>query len=65
MTTGNRQADLNLETRLKEINLSPVQRNEAIAALRAADDIVEVVRAAVAGVKRITGVFSLRPSVRA
>ena len=65
MTTGNRKVDLNLEEKLAQLNLSPVDRARALSALKMSEDIVNFFEALGAGVKRIAGAFSLRPSVRA
>jgi hypothetical protein len=65
MTTGNRKVDLNLEEKLAQLNLSPLDRAQALSALRAAEDLVTLFEALRTVFKRITGAFSLRPSVRA
>jgi hypothetical protein len=65
MTTGNRKVNLNLEEKLAEMNLSPVDRAQALSALKMAEDMVDLFETLAAGVRRIAGVFSLRPSVRA
>jgi hypothetical protein len=65
MTTGHRKVDLNIEEKLAQINLSPSERAQALSALRLSEDMVNLFGTLAAGVRRIAGVFSLRPSVRA
>ena len=65
MTTGNRKVDLNLEEKLAQLNLSPVDRARALSALKMAEDMVSLFEFLGTGLKRIAGAFSLRPSVRA
>ena len=65
MTTGNRKVDLNLEEKLAQLDISPIDRARALSALKTAEDMVDFFEAIRAGFKRIAGAFSLRPSVRA
>ena len=65
MTTGNRKVDLNLEEKLAQLNISPIDRARALSALKAAEDMVDFFAALRTAFKRIAGAFSLRPSVRA
>ena len=65
MTTGNRKAEFNFEEKLATLSLSPAQRAQAIGAMRAAEDMVDFLDSLVATGKRIAGVFSLKPSIRA
>jgi hypothetical protein len=65
MTTGNRKVDLNLEEKLAQLNISPIDRARALSALKAAEDMVDFFEALRTVFKRIAGAFSLRPSVRA
>ncbi|MCC7080569.1 MAG: hypothetical protein IT530_07850 [Burkholderiales bacterium] len=65
MGTGNRVTAFNLEQKLTELNLTPMQRAQAVGAMRLAEDIVDVVETLGAVVTRIASVFSPKPSVRA
>lgn len=62
MTTGNREAMLNIEQKLADLNLTPAQRSQALGAMRAAEDMVDFIETLGAAVKRIAGVFSLKPT---
>lgn len=64
MGNGNRQAEFNVEARLAELKLNPVQRLHAQSAFRAAEDWVGVFQALTAALKRIAAAMSLKPSVR-
>jgi hypothetical protein len=64
MTTGNRKVDLNLEEKLAQLNISPIDRARALSAMKAAEDMVDFFGALRMAFKRIAGAFSLRPSVR-
>ena len=63
MNTGNRTV-FNFEQKLAELNLSPAQRTQALDAMRAAEDMVAFLDTVGAAIKRIAGVFSLKPSMR-
>lgn len=65
MTTGNRKAEFNIEEKLANINLTPADRQRALGAMRAAEDLVDFLDRLVAAGKRIAGVFSLKSGVRA
>jgi hypothetical protein len=66
MSTGNRKAAaFNLEQKLADLNLSPAQRIRAIDAMQAAEDMVDFLETVGAAIKRIAGVFSLKPGIRA
>ena len=65
MTTGNRKAEFNIEEKLSTLTLSRPQPNQAVDAMRVAEEMVDFLDTLVAGVKRLAGVFSLKPSVRA
>ncbi|MGH8663045.1 MAG: hypothetical protein ACREUX_02145 [Burkholderiales bacterium] len=65
MNTGNRPAVFNFEQKLAELNLSPAQRTQALDAMRAAEDMVGFLETVGTAVKRIAGVFTLKPSMRA
>jgi hypothetical protein len=64
MNTGNRPV-FNFEQKLADLNLSPAQRTQALDAMRAAEDMVQFFETVGAAVKRVAGVFSLKPSMRA
>jgi hypothetical protein len=59
------KAALNFEQKLADLNLSPAQRTQALDAMRAAEGMVEFLETVGNAVKRIAGVFSLKPGVRA
>jgi hypothetical protein len=65
MNTGNRNAVFNLEQKLADLNLTPAQRARAIGSMRAAEDMVDFLGTVGAAIKRLVGVFSLKPSIRA
>ncbi len=65
MSNGNKQEVFNLEARLNELNLTPDARNHAIGAMRLAHDVVEIFEALRATFKRIAGMISPKPRVRA
>jgi hypothetical protein len=65
MTTRTRTVDLNIEKKLAELNLTPSQHARALDALQTAEDMVDFLESVGAVVKRIAGVFSLKPSMRA
>jgi len=65
MSNGNKQAVFNLEARLNELNLTPAERANALGAMRLAEDAVEIFEALRAMFKRIAGLISPKPSVRA
>ena len=64
MTTG-KNVTFDLEQKLATMNLSPAQRNQALDAMRAAEDMVDFVQTLGAAIKRIDGALSFKPSVRA
>jgi len=65
MTTGNRKVEFNIEEKLASVNMTPADRHRALGAMRAAEDLVDFLDTLVAAGKRIAGVFSFKPSVRA
>jgi hypothetical protein len=65
MNTGNRNVAFNIEEKLVDMNLSPAQRTQAIDAMRAAEDMVAFLDTLGTAIKRMAGVFSLKPSIRA
>lgn len=65
MTQGKHNDGLNLELKLDELNLSPSQRAHALSAMRTASEAVDLFEAVAGAIKRIAGVVTLKPSVRA
>jgi hypothetical protein len=59
------KAAFDFEQKLADLNLSPAQRTQALDAMRAAEGMVDFLEAVGTAVKRVAGVFSLKPGVRA
>ena len=64
MSTGNRQADVTVEQKLAELNLTPSQRHQALGAIKVAEDVVDVFQFFRALARRVAGAVTLKPSVR-
>ena len=65
MSNGNKQVEFNLEQRLNELNLTPSERANAIGAMRVAEEAIELLEVVQTAVKRVAGLFALKPSIRA
>ena len=64
MRYTDRQNEFDLESRLAELNLSPVDRAHALAAAKKAEILVTLVQRIGAALKRLTETMALKPSVR-
>ena len=64
MSTGNTQVQANIEDKLNELHLNPVDRARALGAMRVAAEAVKVFEVLAAGVKRIAAAMWLKPTVR-
>lgn len=64
MSTGNTQVQANIEDKLNELHLNPVDRARALSAMRVAAEAVKVFEVLATSVKRIAAAVWLKPTVR-
>ena len=65
MSYTDRQIDFDLESRLKDVNITPSERAHALAAAERAEILVTTVQRIAAAFKRLTETVALKPSVKA
>jgi hypothetical protein len=65
MSYTDRQVEFDLESRLKDVHLTPGERADALAAAEKAEILVTTVQRIAAAFKRLTETTALKPSVRA
>jgi hypothetical protein len=65
MRYTDRQVEFDLESRLKEVHLTPGERADALAAAERAEILVATVQRIAAAFKRLTETTALKPSVKA
>ena len=65
MSYTDRQVEFDLESRLKEVHLTPGERADALAAAERAEILVATVQRIAAAFKRLTETTALKPSVKA
>jgi hypothetical protein len=65
MRYTDRQVEFDLESRLKEVHLSPGERADALAAAERAEILVTTVQRIATAFKRLTETTALKPSVKA
>lgn len=65
MSYTDRQVEFDLESRLKDVHMSPGERADALAAAETAEILVTTVQRIAAAFKRLTETTALKPSVRA
>ena len=65
MSYTDRQVEFDLESRLKEVHLTPGERANALAAAERAEILVTTVQRIAAAFKRLTETMALKPSVKA
>ena len=65
MRYTDRQVEFDLESRLKDVHLTPGERADALAAAEMAEILVTTVQRIAAAFKRLTVTTALKPSVRA
>ena len=64
MSNTDRQVLFDLESRLSQVNLTPGERADALAAAEKAEILVTSVQRITAALKRLTETTALKPSVR-
>lgn len=64
MSNADRSIVFDLQAKLAEVNLSPGERADALAAADRAEVLVNTVQRIGAALKRLTATMALKPSVR-
>ena len=64
MSNTDRQVLFDLESRLSQVNLTPGERADALAAAEKAEILVTTVQRISAALKRLTETTALKPSMR-
>ena len=64
MSNTNRHVEFDLESRLAQVNLTPGERADALAAAERAELLVTTVQRIAAAFKRLTDAMALKPTVR-
>jgi hypothetical protein len=64
MTTSNRQESFTITEKLASLNLTSIERNEAMAAVRIAEVFVDFIQACSAGLRRVAEALAFKPSLK-
>ena len=64
MSTSNRQESFTIEEKLANLNLTSAERNQALAAVRIAENFVDFIQACSAGLRRVAQALALKPSLK-